>query len=225
MTQVIADHREQKSGVVKELAKKKINVKVETLVIADYVVQSKDLNGNIVNIGIERKTQNDLLNSIIDRRLIQQMIEIKKHFTCPLLIIEGEENIYKMRNFHPNSIRGMLSTIAIDFQVPIIHTRNHRDTASYIEVLAKRLEKERSAISLLQKRKPQTMKEKQEYLIQSLPGIGPSIAKNLLEKFSTPEKVFTASEKELEEVDKIGKKKAAEIRDVLDVLYDEDKKE
>ena len=225
MSTVIADHRERNSGIIRELAKRKIEVRVESLVIADYVVQSKDLNGNIITIGIERKTQQDFLNSIIDKRLLSQIIEIKNHFTCPLLIIEGSQNIYQLRNFHPNSIRGMTSTIAIDFQVPIIHTRNFRDTASYLEILAKRLEKERSSISLLQKRKPLTLKEKQEYLIQSLPGIGPNISKSLLEKFKTPKKIFNATESSLQRVDKVGKKKAKEMRDVIDSLYSEAKKE
>ena len=59
----------------------------------------------------------------------------------PLLIIEGSENIYSLRNFHPNSIRGMLASIAIDFQIPILFTRNIKDTAALLTIIVQRLEK------------------------------------------------------------------------------------
>ncbi len=222
MVTVIADQRERSSGVIKELVKNGIHVEVKQLLAADYVVQTRDINGKILNIGIERKVLNDFLNSIIDKRILNQLIEIKNHFSMPLLILEGADNIYSIRNFHPNSIRGMLATIAVDFQVPIISTKNHRDTAAFITILANRLEKPRSPISLLQKRKPLTLREQQEYIIQSLPNIGPSIAKELLKKFKTVEKIFSASKDNLMKVDKIGKKRAEEIKKIIETTYKTD---
>ena len=111
-----------------------------------------------------------------------QLIILKENFDISILIIEGDENIYEIRNFHPNSIRGMLASIALDFQIPIIHTRNFRDTASLLAVIAKRMEKTKKLPSLLTKRKPITIKELQIYIIESLPGIGPTLAKALLKK-------------------------------------------
>lgn len=218
MIKIIADQRERSSGIIKELSKD-FDVEVKQLVIADYLVQTKDLQGNILTVGIERKTTNDFLNSIIDKRLLSQLIEIKKHYQVPLLIIEGEENIYKIRDFHPNSIRGMLATIAVDFQIPIIYTKNYRDTAAFIAILAKRLEKHRSPIELLQSRKPLTLKEQQIYLLQSLPGIGSTLADSLLKHFKSVLAVFNASEEELQKVEKIGPKKASEIKKVLESRY------
>lgn len=219
MTKIIVDHRERYSGIIPELAKRGLDIEVQQLVTADFIVQTKDSNGIIHNVGIEKKTQADFLNSIIDKRILSQLVTLKENFSIPLLVIEGRENIYQLRNFHPNAIRGMLAAIAIDFQIPILHTKNFRDTAALLEVIAKRLEKSPRALSLLAKRKPITTKEYQEYIIQSLPGVGPTLAKSLLKKFKSIKKIVNASEKKLQEVEKIGKKKAQEIKKVLDAYY------
>ncbi len=187
--------------------------------IADYIITGDNQEGKFQEIGIERKTQSDFINSIIDKRIINQLIVLKENFEFPLLIIEGSENLYELRDFHPNAIRGMLTSIALDYQVPIIHTKNHRDTAAHIAVIVKRLEKSKRVLSLLTKRKPLTLKEQQEYIIESLPGIGPTIAKSLLARFGNVKNIINASEKDLQEVDKIGKKKSAEIKKVLEEIY------
>jgi len=219
MAKIIVDHRERYSGIIKEFAKRKMDVEVKQLESADFILETKDMDGGIVTVGIEKKTQNDFINSIIDRRIIQQLMNLKEHFTKPLLIIEGGENIYTLRNFHPNAIRGMLAAIAIDFQVPIIYTKNFRDTASLIEVIAKRLDQPKRHVSFLPKRVLPTLKEQQEYIVQALPTVGPTLAKFLLKKFKSIRNIANADEKELQQVDKIGKKKAGVIIKTLTEEY------
>ena len=216
---VYVDHREQKAGVLKELIKHGIDVEVKSLSIGDYIITGKNHEGKEQNIAIERKTQSDFINSIIDKRIINQLIVLKENFEIPLLIIEGIDNIYTLRNMHPNAIRGMLSSIAIDYQIPIIHTRGYRDTAALIHTISKRLEKSRKPISLLKQRKPLTLKEKQELIIETFPGIGPSLAKSLLKEFKTVKKIINASEKNLQKVEKLGPKKASEIKKVIEEEY------
>jgi len=212
---VIIDYRERRSGVVKELMKKGIEVEEKQLVVGDFVLQGEGLEGRLETIGIEKKTQHDFINSIIDKRIIRQLIELKENFNIPLLIIEGRENIYSLRNFHPNAIRGMLAAIAIDYQIPIIYSKNYRDTASLIQVIMNRLKKPRRHLGLLRKRKPLTLKEQQELLVESLPGIGPTLSKNLLLEFKTVKNLVNAGESRLKKVEKIGPKKAELIRRVF----------
>lgn len=216
---IIVDQRERKSGIVEELEKKGLETEIQQLVVADFVIQTKDYTGNLQNVGVERKTQNDFLTSIIDKRILNQLISLREQFSIPLLIIEGDKNIYTIRNFHPNAIRGMLASIAIDFQIPILFTKNYRDTASLLAIIASRLEKPRKELSLLKKKKPLTLKEQQEYIIEALPGVGPNLAKSLLKKFKTVKKVVNASKERLQKVEKIGRKKADDIRKVLDSEY------
>ena len=224
MAKIIVDHRERYSGIIKEFAKRKMDVEVKQLESADFILETKDMDGGIVTVGIEKKTQNDFINSIIDRRIIQQLMNLKEHFTKPLLVIEGEENIYTLRNFHPNAIRGMLATIAIDFQVPIIYTKNFRDTASLIEVISKRLDQPKRHVSFLPKRVLPTLREQQEYVIQSIPTVGPTLARALLKKFKSVQGIVNANKEDLQKVDKIGKKKASTIIETLTKKYDEETK-
>ena len=216
---IIVDHRERGSGIIEELHKHELDVTVQELKIADYVIQSTNSNGKTQSVGVERKTQNDFLNSIIDRRLTEQLIVLKENFDVPILVLEGDENIYEIRDFHPNAIRGMLASIAIDFQIPIIHTKNFRDTASLLAVIAKRLEKPGKNLSLLSKRKPLTLKEQQEYIVQSLPGIGQTLAKSLLKKFKSVSGIVSANNEKLQQVDKLGPKKASKIKEILTKKY------
>ena len=219
MNKIIVDHRERASGIIKELAKKGMEIEIKQLIAGDFIIQSKDMNEKIVNVGIEKKTQTDFLNSIIDKRIITQLIRLKENFDIPLLVIEGSENMYEMRNFHPNAIRGMMASIAIDFQIPIIFTKNKRDTASLIKIITTRLERPIKNISLLTKKKPLTTKEQQEYIISSLPGVGPTLAKSLLKKFKSVEKIINSKKEDLMLVDKIGKKKAETIKELLKANY------
>ena len=217
MSKIIADFREK--DIIFELQRKHIDLEIKSLISADFIIQVKDFNDNTKELGIERKVQSDFLNSIIDKRILNQLIALKENFSLQLLIIEGPENIYKIRNFHPNAIRGMLSSIAIDYQIPILYTESYRDTASLLKIISQRLDKPRRNISLLNKRKPLTLKEQQEFIIESLPLIGPSLAKSLLQKFKTVKKVINASEEKLKRIDKIGKIKAKKIKEVINEEY------
>lgn len=217
MKKIIIDNREPKE-LIRELAKD-LEIEIKQLSTADIILQSKNKLGKEITIGCERKTLNDFLNSIIDKRILQQLICLKENFHVPILIIEGKENIYTIRKFHPNAIRGMLASIAIDFQIPILQTKNYRDTASLIKVIARRIEKPTSIISSLKKRKPPTLKELQEYIIGSLPGIGPTLSVALLKRFKSVKKIINTSKKELQKIKKLGPKKAELIKKVIESKY------
>ena len=66
-----------------------------------------------------------------------------------------------------------------------------------------------------------TLDEQQICIIESLPGVGPTIAKSLLKRFKTIKNILDASEKELQEVDKVGKLKAKVIKDLLNYEFKE----
>lgn len=210
---VLVDSREKSSNVVRELVNLGINVSMQNLPTADYVISDR--------VGIELKTKEDFVNSIIDRRLLPQIKNLRNNFESPLLIIEGEEDIYVIRKVHPNAIRGMLSSIALDYNVPIIYTKNSKDTAELIQTIARREQENKDReFPLRLERKPLTTKEQQEYIVESLPGVGPSLAKSLLNEFGSVNKVLAAGKDDLQKVNNLGPKKAEDIRRVVDENYE-----
>ncbi len=211
-TKIFADYREKGSGVIKELAENNIIVNLEKLEYADYVVSSR--------CGIEVKTVEDFVDSIIDGRLLEQIKNLKNNFERPVIVIEGTQDVFAVRNVHHNSILGMMATIAVSYGIPIIQTRNFKETAALLRIVAKREQDEAGKdFSLHADRKPATLKEQQEYIVSSLPGINLTLAKPLLKYFKTVKNLVNASEKELQEVSKIGPIKAKQIKDVVEGEY------
>jgi ERCC4-related helicase len=203
---IIADSREGNSKVLRELDKLNVEIEVKSLAIADYQVSNE--------VGIERKTTKDFITSIIDKRLYKQAKELVEHFKKPIIILEGG-NLYSSL-IHPNAIRGALSSLAVDFGIPIIPTRSEEDTAAMLNRIAIREQlQERSDIQIRTEKKPLTLYEQQLYIIESLPNVGPVTAKKLLEEFSSVEGVINASEGELKKVEGIGNKIAQNIREVI----------
>jgi Fanconi anemia group M protein len=185
----------------------------------DCIVQKKMLlYGDFIcsdRVCIEKKTVKDFIQSIIDKRLFQQLKAMKDNFEKPILIIEGEESLYGY--LQPNIIRGALAAVTVDLAIPIIWTRDLADTAGLIYWIAKREQiDEKREVVLRNKRVPETLKEQQEYLISSLPDVSSVRAKALLEYFKSPENVFKASVEELQEVNGIGKKIAEKIKKVIE---------
>lgn len=59
----------------------------------------------------------------------------------------------------------------------------------------------------------------QQYIVAGLPFVETTLAKRLLKAFGTIEEVFSASERDLQNVDGIGKKKSRRIREVVSAKY------
>ncbi|MEA1957222.1 MAG: ERCC4 domain-containing protein, partial [Euryarchaeota archaeon] len=210
---IFADMRETRSGVAKFLAKAGVDLKLQNLEIGDYVVSDR--------VCIERKTTLDFLDSLINKRrnLFDQIHRMKSEYENPLLVIEGE-SIYGQRNVHPNVVRAVMATIAIDFSVPILQTRDEADTASLIYVIAKREQlPNKTEVNPHGKKPSASLREQQEYLISALSNIGIVTTRNLLRRFKTVEGILTASKEELMEVEHVGKKTAEHIKEVLSAEY------
>lgn len=209
---VFVDHREKSGSVVRELLDLGCEIKLDTFVSGDFILSSRT--------GVEYKTKQDFVNSIIDGRLLEQLRNLKTNFERPLILIEGEEDIYSIRNIHPNAIRGMLATIAVSYGIPIIQTKDRKESSSLIYIIAKREQEELSPeFSPHAEKKSMSLIEHQEYIISSLPNVGPILAKQLLKKFRTVKKIFNAKHERLEKTEKIGPEIAKKIREVIDEEY------
>lgn len=209
---IFADSREGNSKVLRELDQLNVDIAVKSLAVADYQVSNE--------VGIERKTTKDFITSIIDKRLYKQARELAEYFRKPIIILEGEDLYSSL--IHPNAIRGALSSLAVDFGIPIIPTRSEEDTAAMITRIAIREQiQETSDIQIRTEKKPLTLYEQQLYMVESLPNIGPVTAKKLLEEFGSVVGVINASQNELKKVEGIGNKIAQRIREVVSSPFGE----
>ena len=64
-------------------------------------------------------------------------------------------------------------------------------------------------------RRPRRLLTRKLFMLQGLPGVGTRIAKRMLARFGSVEKVITASEHALSCVEGIGREKASIIRDTV----------
>ncbi|HUV02853.1 MAG TPA: DEAD/DEAH box helicase [Desulfobacteria bacterium] len=212
---IFVDPRETRSGVARFLEKAGMDLKLQNLGIGDYVVSDK--------VCIERKTTTDFLDSLINKRrnLLEQILRMRKEYEKPVLVIEGE-SLYGQRNVHPNVVRAVMATIALDLSVPIIQTRDEADTASLLYIIAKREQQpNKTEINPHGKKPSASLKEQQEYFISALSNIGIVTTRNLLRHFKTAENVITASKEDLMDVEHVGEKTAEHIKKVVSSEYEE----
>ena len=156
---IIVDFRERNSLVPSELIKQKLKIEFKQLKVADYIIN---------DVAIERKSLNDFVQSIINKRLINQLKEIKQ-YPKPILIIEG--NIHKDVAVHPNAIRGMLLSSALSYKVPIIFTEDEKETAEYIKLIANKKSKE---FSLNPKKRILNKDQQIQFILESFSDVGRS---------------------------------------------------
>lgn len=78
---IVVDERERKSGVPDLLRQAGAIIDFAQLKVGDYVVSPET--------AVERKTIQDLLNSIYDGRLFVQCSQLNEHYVKPVLIVEG----------------------------------------------------------------------------------------------------------------------------------------
>ncbi len=197
------DFREKNSFVIAELRNLNAILNIEHLKTGDYIIE---------DLVIERKTYNDFLNSIINKRIIKQ-IESLKQYPNKLLIIEGHEEEIKERLFHKKAIRGFTLSIILKHKIPLYFTKNSKETAELLLHLSEK--KKNNNNSLRENKKSRNKKEQQQYILEGFPGIGSSTAKKLLKEFKTLKNIFNAPEEELKKT--IGKK--SEIFNILKENY------
>ncbi len=209
---IYADKREANSRIL-DILRHRCDLREKQLPVGDYLLSKK--------VCVERKTAGDFISSIIDGRLFRQLGELKQNFRSPLIILEGNGLFNGERKIHPNAIRGALSSVSLDYGIPIIKTENNLETAEMLLAIAKREQLDRrKSIAVRGKKKARSMNQRQEILIAGLPQINTQTSKKLLKHFGSPEKIFAARYDELQKIDGVGPKTAKRIRLVLSKKYE-----
>ncbi len=182
---VEVDFREKNSLVPSELIRQNLTVEFKELKVADYIVK---------DTAIERKTAPDFFASVFDKRIFSQLKELNQ-YEKKLLIVEGD--LSGKNSLHPNALKGLLLSITLNYNIPIIFTKGPEETAQYIKLIANKKTKE---TSINPKKKNLSPNEELQFILEGFPGIGPTKAKRLLEKFETLKKIFSTPEKNLKTI-------------------------
>ncbi len=214
---IIVDDRERGCRVPSLLEELGATVKYMRLTLADYVVAE--------NVGVERKTVNDFINSIIDKRLFEQVKGMLNAFEKTILIVEGELGRgLRYRMVGRRQVFGALSAVAL-MGASTIFTENEEDTAYVIYSLARRLQeggRRKAYVSpskLRHAKGGKTLREAQVNLIASIPGISYDLAEKILRHFGSPRRFFAAHSHELKKVEGLGEKRAKKIIEILDTSF------
>jgi Fanconi anemia group M protein len=222
---IICDIRECASQVNLELEKLSsletiVEIKLEQLSVGDYILSD--------DVVIERKTISDLETSIIDGRVfsqLQNLIQAKK----PGLIIEGDQGKLFSDNsrIQKKALIGLITSIGLDYKLPIFFTRNQKETAEFLLNIAKReqLGNGNNIMKLRFAKTRMNFSQRQLFILESFPDVGPTLAKSILKEFKTIRNVANASITDLKKVPKLGPKKADKIKYLFERKFGDNKEE
>lgn len=204
---IIIDERERKSGIPDLLKSIGLNLEMKTLPIGDYIVAPETI--------VERKSIRDLMASVFDGRLFDQCERLKEHFEHPIVLMEGNVDEIEEITENPLIFYGAISTVVLDFKIPVIPTPSATHTAKLLVSMCSRKDTPKGPY-LKKIKKSSDLERQQLSSLCSLPGVGEKFAVRMLEKFGTPLKVFTATTAELAKVEGLGEARAKKIKKVLD---------
>ena len=204
---MIVDERERKSGIPDLLRAVGVKIELTNLPIGDYIVAPETV--------VERKSIQDLISSVFDGRLFDQCSRLKEHYEHPAILMEGNIDVIDEITENPLVFYGALSSIALDFKIPIIPTPSASHSAKLLVSMCARQNNNKGPF-LKKIKKSDDIQRQQLSVLCSLPGVGEKLATRMLEKFGSPSNTLKASYTELTKIQGLGESRALKIRKMLD---------
>lgn len=205
--QIIADHRECQSPVIEALRSQNgTEVTVRRLDLGDYLLDERLL--------FERKTLRDFAVSLKDGRLFEQGIRLAASSLHKAIILEGRASDLVESGMRREALQGALISLTLFLGIPLLRSADSDESARLMLYAARQFDhiERRSPPRLFKGKRPKGKRKTQLRILQSLPGIGPSVAHNLLEQFGSVEAILSADENALLGVAGIGAGRAKSIR-------------
>ena len=206
---IIIDNRERNLSIIEGLEKNGIDLSFAQLPVGDYILSDR--------ICVERKTSSDLEGSIINARLFDQLERLRASFDKPMLLVEGSGSDFRLNG---NVILGTALKVYLDYGIQVLWSGDAIETADILSAISRREQVHKShEPKLVGIKRAYTVDQWQILILSSIPGVGTKLANNLLSEFKSIKSIANAGIDQLTEVEKIGRKKAKRIFEVLNTEY------
>ena len=185
-----------------------VELSIDHLPVGDFVV-----SGQII---FERKRADDFAASLIDGRLFSQAARLVKQPLRSACILEGKTEDWKRLGVRREALQGALITLTLIFDLPVFRSIDPSETARILVYAGRQFSRlHRAEPAYAHRAKAKRLKTRRLRLLQSLPGVGPDRARNLLEHFGDVRSCLLATIEELIDVPGIGQKTAKAIQEVV----------
>ena len=181
MVDVLIDSQEHSKNKVfkRHLDSVGISTSIDALPVGDFMVYS-DTEGKAYIF--ERKSASDFIGSTQSGRIFDQLKRLKQANGIPYIILDGSLSYArKYSNISISAVVGQYWSILDRWKIPVIALPKKNWTSLFLGVVSKSIGKERKPYTL--RTSPPhhfTLQQKQEYLLQGLPGIGAKTAEKIL---------------------------------------------
>jgi ERCC4-type nuclease len=205
--QIIADDRESQAPVIDALRRQEgTEVTVRRLALGDYLLDERLL--------FERKTLLDFAVSLKDGRLFEQGVRLAVSPLHKVIILEGRACDLAKSGMRREALQGALISLTLFLGIPLLRSADAEESTRLMLYAARQFDHIALQVPprLFKGKRPKGKRKTQLQILQSLPGIGPSAAHNLLEQFGSIEAVLAADEQALLGVAGIGAGRAKSIR-------------
>lgn len=199
---ILCDMRESRSGIIDQLRGMGVAIKVGDLETGDFVLSS--------DMVVERKTAQDFVASILDGRLFNQTGRMRLNFKKPIFLILGD--VYGTRTaITTEALDGALSFLVAIEGCSILYVKNEAAAAGLLYRLAKHEQQGLGYDVAFRRGKVPPGRGEALFVIEGVPGVGPSTSIKVLNHFRSVHAFMNASAEELRAVPGLGPKRAERI--------------
>ena len=179
---------------------------MQRLALGDYLLDERLL--------FERKTLRDFAVSLKDGRLFEQGVRLAASPLHKAMILEGRAYDLAGSGMRREALQGALISLTLFLGIPLLRSADADESARLMLYAARQFDHIARQVPprLFKGKRPKGKHKTQLRILQSLPGIGPGAAHNLLEQFGSVEAVLAADEQTLLGVAGIGAGRAKSIR-------------
>ncbi len=199
----------------------KIPHDVIALTSADYALRQLKPFQDLV--GIERKTVQDLVQSIASQRLFVQVDKLTKNYNIPILAISGDLNqvrsLMRKMGFRINEsvIMGTIASLIVRQGFQVLWVPDDRTLIDIAYRICSKVSEGKHKLPPRRGTKRDLMK--QDLFLERFPGITLPIAKKMLKRFGSLRNIANATADQLTIVDNVGDSKAKLIESFFTEEY------